>query len=178
MVGVLAPKISGTPLMLPLPKLDAIDLRILIEIQREGRITKLALAERVGLSPTPCWTRLRRLEEAGIVAGYHARVALRQLVPIAVVFMEVTLGAHRQADFERFERAVKDIPAILSCWSIGGGIDYLLKVVARDIDAYQRLVDRLLEREIGIDRYFTYIVTKTIKDDPVMPVDTLVAPAD
>jgi Lrp/AsnC family transcriptional regulator of ectoine degradation len=161
--------------MLPLPKLDAIDLRILREIQREGRVTKLALAERVGLSPTPCWTRLRRLEKAGIVSGYHARIALRQLVPIAVVFMEVTLGGHRQGDFERFERTVKNVPEIVACWSVGGGIDYLLKVVARDIDVYQRLVDGLLEREIGIDRYFTYIVTKTIKDDPVMPLDALVA---
>ena len=163
--------------MLPLPKLDAIDLRILVEIQREGRVTKLALADRVGLSPTPCWTRLRRLEEAGIVSGYHARIALRQLVPIATVFMEVTLGAHRQADFDRFERAIRDVPEIISCWSVGGGIDYLLKVVARDIDAYQRLVDGLLEREIGIDRYFTYIVTKTVKDDPAMPLDTLLASA-
>ena len=164
--------------MLPLPKLDAIDLRILVEIQREGRVTKLALADRVGLSPTPCWTRLRRLEEAGIVSGYHARIALRQLVPIATVFMEVTLGAHRQADFDRFERAIREVPEILSCWSVGGGIDYLLKVVARDIDAYQRLVDGLLEREIGIDRYFTYIVTKTVKDDPALPLDALLAPAE
>lgn len=160
--------------MPPPIKLDAIDLRILGLIQREGRITKLALADRAGLSPTPCWTRLKRLEAAGIIAGYHARLSLRLIAPIATVFMEVTLGSHRQADFERFERAVKDIPEIVACWSVGGGVDYLVKVVARDIDAYQRLVDALLEREIGIDRYFTYIVTKTVKDELVMPLDTLV----
>lgn len=158
-------------------KLDAIDLRILAEIQREGRITKLSLAERVGLSPTPCWTRLRRLERAGIVTGYHARLALRLLAPIAVVFMEVTLGAHRQADFDRFERAVKDIPEVVACWSVGGGIDYLLKIVTRDIDAYQRLVDDLLARDIGIDRYFTYVVTKTVTEDATMPVETLLGAA-
>lgn len=154
-------------------KLDAIDLRILAEIQREGRITKLALAERVGLSPTPCWTRLRRLERAGIVAGYHARLALRQVTPLALVLVEVTLGTHRQVDFDRFERVVKEIPEIVACWSVGGGVDYMLKVVARDIDAYQRLIDSLLGREIGIDRYFTYIVTRTVKDDPAMPVHAL-----
>lgn len=151
-------------------KLDAVDLRILREIQKEGRITKLALAERVGLSPTPAWMRLKRLEDAGVISGYHARIALKLVAPITTVFVEVTLGAHRQADFDRFEGAVKDVPEIVSCWSVGGGVDYLMRVVAQDIDTYQRLIDVLLAREIGIDRYFTYIVTKTVKDEPVMPL--------
>jgi Lrp/AsnC family transcriptional regulator, regulator of ectoine-degradation genes len=154
-------------------KLDAIDLKILDAIQRDGRITKLALAEKVGLSPTPCWMRLRKLEKAGIVAGYHARIAVRTIAPVATVLMEVTLGNHRQADFDRFERAIRDIPEIVSCWSVGGGVDYVLKVMARDIDAYQRLVDALLRREIGIDRYFTYIVTKTVKEEIVLPIAEL-----
>jgi Lrp/AsnC family transcriptional regulator of ectoine degradation len=157
-------------------KLDAIDLRILDAIQRDGRITKLALAEAVGLSPTPCWMRLRKLEKAGIVTGYHARIAMRQIAPVATVLMEVTLGSHRQADFDRFERAVRDLAEVVACWSLGGGVDYLLKVMTRDIDAYQRLVDELLQRDIGIDRYFTYIVTKTVKDDAVLPVAELVPP--
>ncbi|MDW6026122.1 Lrp/AsnC family transcriptional regulator [Mesorhizobium sp. BAC0120] len=157
------------------PRLDRIDLRILDAVQRDGRITKLALAEKVGLSPTPCWMRLRKLEKAGLITGYHARLALRAVAPIATVLVEVTLGSHRQADFDRFERAIRDIPEIVSCWSVGGGVDYLLKVVARDIDAYQRLIDALLEREIGIDRYFTYIVTKTVKDETVVPVAELLA---
>src|SRR5882757_9285664 len=154
-------------------KLDPIDLKILDAVQRDGRITKLALAEKVGLSPTPCWMRLRKLEKAGVVAGYHARVAMRTVAPVATVLMEVTLGNHRQADFDRFERAIRDIPEIVACWSVGGGVDYVLKVMARDIDAYQRLVDGLLEREIGIDRYFTYIVIKTVKDEIVLPVAEL-----
>ncbi|TPK83976.1 MULTISPECIES: Lrp/AsnC family transcriptional regulator [unclassified Mesorhizobium] len=151
-------------------KLDAIDLKILDAIQRDGRITKLALAEQVGLSPTPCWMRLRKLEKAGIVSGYHARIAMRVVAPVATVLMEVTLASHRQADFDRFERVIRDIPEIVACWSVGGGVDYVLKVMARDIDAYQRLVDALLDREIGIDRYFTYIVIKTVKDDIALPI--------
>jgi Lrp/AsnC family transcriptional regulator of ectoine degradation len=157
-------------------KLDPIDLRILDAIQRDGRITKLALAERVGLSPTPCWMRLRKLEKAGIVTGYHAKLAMRLVAPVATVLMEVTLGAHRQADFDRFERAIRDIPEIVACWSVGGGVDYVLKVMARDIDAYQRLVDGLLERELGIDRYFTYIVIKTVKEETALPLDELLPP--
>ena len=154
-------------------KLDSIDLKILDAIQRDGRITKLALAEKVGLSPTPCWMRLSRLEKAGIVSGYHARIAMRTIAPVTTVLMEVTLANHRQADFDRFERAVRDIPEIVACWSVGGGVDYLLKVMARDIDSYQRLVDALLERELGIDRYFTYIVVKTVKEQTVLPLAEL-----
>ncbi|WP_088346869.1 MULTISPECIES: Lrp/AsnC family transcriptional regulator [Rhodomicrobium] len=154
-------------------KLDPIDLRILDAIQRDGRITKLALAEKVGLSPTPCWMRLRKLEKAGIVSGYHASVAVRMIAPVAILIVEVTLGNHRQPDLDRFERAIRQVPEIVACWSVGGGVDYVLKVMARDIDAYQRLVDGLLQREIGIARYYTYIVTKTVKDEAVLPVTAL-----
>lgn len=160
------------------PRLDAIDIRILDAVQHDGRITKLKLAERVGLSPTACWMRLSRLEKAGIIRGYHARLDLRALAPVASVLMEVTLSSHRQADFDRFERAVRASPQVLACWSVGGGIDYMLKVATRDIDAYQRFVDSLLEREIGIDRYFTYIVTRTVKDEPALPVAELLPDRD
>lgn len=154
-------------------KLDAIDLRILSAVQADGRITKLALAEKAGLSPTPCWMRLRKLEKAGIIAGYHARVDVRSIAPVASVLMEVTLTNHRQADFDRFERVVAATPEITACWSVGGGVDYILKIIASDIDAYQRLVDGLLDRELGIDRYFTYIVTKTVKEETVLPLEAL-----
>lgn len=154
-------------------KLDAIDLRILDAVARDGRITKLKLAERAGLSPTPCWLRLRKLEQAGIIAGYHARISPRKIAPFASVIMEVSLANHRQTDFERFERAVTAHPEVTACWSVGGGVDYFLRIVARDIDAYQRFVDELLAQEIGIERYFTYIVTRTIKDDPGFPVALL-----
>lgn len=154
-------------------KLDAIDLRILEAVQRDGRITKLRLAELAGLSPTPCWLRLRKLEQAGIIAGYHAHLAPRRVAPIATVIMEVTLANHRQADFDRFERAVTARPEVQACWSVGGGLDYFLKVMTHDIDAYQRLVDQLLAEEIGIDRYFTYIITRSVKDDTAIPLAVL-----
>ena len=151
-------------------KLDAVDLRILDAIQRDGRITKLALAEKVGLSPTPCWMRLQKLEKSGIVSGYHAHLNLRKIAPVATVLMEVTLANHRQADFDRFERAIAGLDEVVACWSVGGGVDYVLKVMAADIDTYQRFVDGLLDREIGIERYFTYIVTKTIKEEVAQPL--------
>ncbi|MGH6947473.1 MAG: Lrp/AsnC family transcriptional regulator [Kiloniellales bacterium] len=154
----------------PAPRLDAIDLKILAALQGEGRMTKAALAERVSLSPTPCWERLRRLEKAGYIRGYHAEIALEKLATFTIVLVEVTLKQHRYGDFETFERAIRAVDEVIECHATGGGIDYLLKVSVPSIDAYQRLIDSLLMAEIGIDRYFTYIVTRTVKDLPQAPV--------
>lgn len=144
-------------------KLDERDLDILAILQKEGRITSAALAARVNLSPTPTWERVKRLEKAGIIEGYGARIAPGVFGPSTIVFMEAELESHRTADFARFEAAVQEVPEIVECWAVGGGIDYLIKVAARDVDAYQRLVDRLLTAEIGLKRYYTYVVTKPVK---------------
>jgi len=154
---------------------DAIDLKILAVLQHEGRLTKAALAQRVGLSPTPCWERLRRLEKAGYVRGYRADIAIEKLGPLTTILVEITLKQHRYQDFELFERHVKRIDEILECHATGGGIDYLLKVLVRDVDAYQRLIDGLLVADIGIDRYFTYVVTRAIKTVPQAPVSLAIA---
>lgn len=145
-------------------KLDSIDLRIIEAMKHNGRLTKQALAEVVGLSATPTWARLKRLEANGVITGYHARISQLAQAPRVRVLMEVTLASHRHADFKRFETAVEAIPETISCWSVGGGVDYFLVVETADIDSYQRLVDRLLAMEIGIQRYFTYIVTRAVKD--------------
>ncbi|MDX1421648.1 MAG: Lrp/AsnC family transcriptional regulator [Kiloniellales bacterium] len=157
------------------PRLDAIDLKILATLQNEGRITKLALAERVGLSPTPCWTRLKRLEKAGFIKAYRAEIDLAKLGSATTVLVEIILKQHRYEDFEVFERAVRRVPEIVECLATGGGIDYLLKVVTKDIDAYQRLIDELLSAGIGVERYFTYVVTRTVKTAAQPPV-AVIAP--
>ena len=153
-------------------KLDERDLRILAILQTEGRITKTELAERVNLSPTPCWSRLKRLEKIGLIEGYRAKIALKRF-GLTMVFMEAELESHRAADFARFEAEMKQIPEITGCWSVGGGIDYLIQVMVKDVDAYQRLVDRLLEKAIGLKRYYTYVVTKVIKEDSPPPLERL-----
>jgi Lrp/AsnC family transcriptional regulator of ectoine degradation len=142
-------------------KLDERDLRILTILQTEGRITKTELAERVNLSPTPCWSRLKRLEKLGLIEGYRAKIALKRF-GLTMVFMEAELESHRAADFARFETEMKQIPEVTGCWAVGGGIDYLIQVMVKDVDAYQRLVDRLLEGGIGLKRYYTYVVTKAV----------------
>lgn len=158
-------------------KIDRIDVKILAALQREGRMTKTALAERVDLSPTPCWERLKRLEKAGFIRGYHADIALEKLGALTTMLVEVTLKQHRYEDFEIFERHVRRIDEIVECHATGGGVDYFLKVMVRDVDAYQRLIDSLLVAGIGIDRYFTYVVTRAVKTAPQPPVG-LIARAD
>jgi Lrp/AsnC family transcriptional regulator, regulator of ectoine-degradation genes len=151
-------------------RLDAIDLKILATLQSQGRITKAALAEAVNLSPTPCWERLRRLERSGLIRGYRAEIDLDKLGAVAKILVEIVLKQHRYEDFQRFETAIRQVDEVVACYATGGGIDYLLEVTAPDIDAYQRLIDRLLLAEIGIDRYFTYIVTRVVKASFQPPV--------
>lgn len=156
-------------------RLDAADLRILDVLQREGRITKLGLARRVNLSSTPCWERMHRLERAGIIAGYGARLDLTRVAPSTTVLVEVTLRRHRQADFTRFEEAMRAEPEIVICDATGGGIDYVLRVVTSDVASYQALIERLLDSGLGIECYATYIVTKPVKEAASLPLARLLA---
>ncbi len=155
--------------------LDARDLRILQILAREGRISKTELARRVNLTPTPCWARLKRLEDAGLIVGYRAEIALAALAPHVTVFVLAELESHQAADFHRFEATLAAEAEVVACWAIGGGFDYLLQVVARDIARYQDLIDDLLARQIGLKRYFTYVVTKAVKADGP-PLAQLLAP--
>lgn len=154
-------------------KLDARDIAILRVLSTEGRIAKTALAARVGLSPTPCWERLRKLETAGLIEGYRADIALRKLGPFVTVFVAAELAEHTAARFRAFEAAMGRYDEIVACWALGGGFDYLLQIVTRDIDAYQRLIDELLDARIGLARYFTYVVTKPVKGPAPPPFETL-----
>lgn len=154
-------------------KLDEYDLNILDIIQKDGRITKTKLAEKIGLSPSPTWARLKRLEEGGVISGYFGRVNLKKIVPVTTVMVEVVLKCHKLEDFNRFEYAICSSPEVIECLAIGGGIDYLMRVMTPDIDTYQSFMDSLLKNDIGIDKYFTYIVTKPIKTLCSIPIINL-----
>ncbi|MCW8843888.1 MAG: Lrp/AsnC family transcriptional regulator [Rhodobacteraceae bacterium] len=156
-------------------RLDDRDIEILRVLTREGRITKAALAERIGLSPTPCWDRLRKLEKAGLIEGYGARINLRKLAPHVTVFVAVEIADHTAASFRAFEDAMERYDEVVSCWALGGGFDYILQIVTRDIDAYQRLIDAMLDARIGLSRYFTYVVTKPVKGGGGAPFDILLS---
>lgn len=155
-------------------KLDDRDIQILTILSQEGRISKTELARRVALSPTPCWERLQRLEKAGIITSYRAEIRLKLIAPHVEVFVLAELEDHRAQTMQTFERAVERYEDITSCWALGGGYDYLMRVICKDIDSYQRMIDRLLEERVGLARYFTYIVTKPVKNG-VFPLGALLA---
>lgn len=143
--------------------LDAIDIRILSAVQKHGPLSKTKLAEIVNLSPSPCWTRLRKLEAAGFIRGYHAEIALDRLGEFTHVVVTVSLTHHRKSDFERFEAYVRDLDEITECIATGGGMDYVMNVYVPDLPAFQGLMDALLAADLGIDRYMTYIATRRVK---------------
>jgi len=142
-------------------KLDRLDLRILTQLQKNARMTNVDLADAVSLSPSPCLIRVKRLEQAGYIAGYGAHLRLEKLGDTLTVFTEVTLNDHHREDFIRFETAIRDVDEILECHLVSGGYDYLLRFLTRGVNHYQQVVEGLLERNIGIEKYFSYIVIKS-----------------
>ena len=154
-------------------KLDERDIQILSILQEEGRITKTALADRLNLSLTPSWDRLQRLEEEGIIESYGARLSSSFLKNFHLVITEVELESHKEGEFARFEDAIMGFNEVLSCWSVGGGLDYILKVLVKDVSDYQDFLKRVLKANIGLRRYFSYAVLDKIKDTEIVP-DSLI----
>ena len=155
------------------PRLDRIDLKILAQLQRHGRMTNVTLSEAVGLSASPCLLRVKRLEKAGFITGYGAQINLSKLGETVSIFTEVTLQDHRLEDFARFEAEVRNVDELVECHLISGGYDYLLKFVTRGVGHYQDVIERLLQREIGIAKYFSYIVIKSPIIKPYLPLASL-----
>lgn len=142
-------------------KLDRIDINILSLLQRNGRITNIKLANAVSLSPSPCLLRVKRLEEAGYITSYNAHVDIGKLGETIMVFTEVTLTDHKREDFLKFEESIRTVDEVIECHLISGGYDYLLKFLTRGVAHYQSVMESVLEREIGVAKYFSYIVIKT-----------------
>ncbi|MDP6968920.1 MAG: Lrp/AsnC family transcriptional regulator [Gammaproteobacteria bacterium] len=143
--------------------LDTIDIRILSALQEYGRVSKSKLAELVNLSPTPCWVRLNKLEKAGLIMAYRAQIDIGRIVDLTKVTVTVALKKHQKSDFDRFESYIQNIDEIVECYATGGGSDYIMTIIARNLADFQDLIEQLLNDEIGIDRYFIYIITRQVK---------------
>lgn len=143
-------------------RLDPFDVKILSLLQQNGRISNLELSEIVGLSPSPCLRRVKQLERGGYISGYEAHINLRKLGEVLTVFAEITLQDHKVHDFQRFESTTRNIPEIIECHFVSGGYDYLLKFMTRGMSHYQELFEKLLDSGVGIEKYFSYVVIKTV----------------
>jgi DNA-binding Lrp family transcriptional regulator len=156
-----------------LMKLDKIDIKILSELQKNGRITNVELAELVHLSPSPCLMRVKKLQTEGFITGYSAQVDVSRLGQTLTVFTEVTLKNHRHGDFARFLATVEKIDSVIECHLVSGGYDYLMKFVTAGISEYQTIMERLLEMDIGIDKYFSFVVLKSPIVKSHLPLDVI-----
>lgn len=154
-------------------KLDRIDINILCQLQKNGRVTNVELAELVHLSPSPCLMRVKKLQQAGYITGYAAQIDLTRLGETLMVFTEVTLKNHRQIDFARFQAAIQKIDNCVECHLISGGYDYLLKFITSGVVDYQNIMERLLSSDAGIDKYFSFVVIKSPFVKNHLPLDVL-----
>ncbi|UVD60250.1 Lrp/AsnC family transcriptional regulator (plasmid) [Rhizobium sp. Pop5] len=157
-------------------KLDRIDIKILHVLQQNGRMTNVELAEMVNLSPSPCLVRLKNLQSEGYIEGYTALINIAKLGQALTVFTEVTLKNHRQTDFARFLAAIERIEQLIECHVISGGYDYLLKFVTTGIGEYQEIMERLVELDVGIDKYFSFVVLKSPIRKTQLPLTKLFQP--
>jgi DNA-binding Lrp family transcriptional regulator len=152
-------------------KLDEIDRRILADLQADGRMTNVDLAKRVGISAPPCLRRVRALEEAGYIRGYHADLAADLLGFGVTVFALVGLKSQAEADLVAFEQQVAAWPLVRECHMLAGENDFILKIVAKDWDAYQGFLTRELTAAPNVSHVKTSLTIRPSKQLPGVPLE-------
>lgn len=148
---------------MPERDIDRIDLKILEVLQGDGRITNQELAGRVALSPSACLARVRALEAAGLISGYHARVPVERIRPCMIMLGEVVMRRHNADDFRRFDALLESIPAVIEASRVSGPYDYLVKVVVSDIGAWREVVTLMLEERNGVEKVTSHVLMEDVK---------------
>jgi DNA-binding Lrp family transcriptional regulator len=151
-------------------KLDKIDRRILRDLQADGRMTNVELARRAGISAPPCLRRVRALEEAGLIRGYHANINAEALGYAVTVFAHVGLGSQAEPDLKAFEALVQTWPEVREASMLAGETDFLLKIVATDWDSYQRFLTTKLTAAPNVAHVKSALAIRTSKYEPGVPV--------
>lgn len=151
--------------------LDGVDIQILTDLQSDGRITNVKLAENAGISAPPCLRRVRALEEAGVIEGYHATLNKKALGFQVTIFAQVGLSSQSDADLRAFEEQVREWPLVRECHMIAGESDFLLKIVARNWDEYQEFHATKLSTLSIVTNIKSKLIIRTTKQLPGVPVD-------
>lgn len=156
---------------MPLIKLDPIDRKILAELQSNGRMTNVELASKVGISAPPCLRRVRALEEAGFIRGYHADIAPSALGFEVQVFAMIALHSQAEADLVAFETHMQTLPFVRECHMLNGEIDFILKCVAPDLSSFQSFLTHELTSAPNVASVKTSLVIRNAKDEPMVPFE-------
>ena len=151
-------------------KLDDIDRRLLSALQENGRLPVTDLAEKIGLTASPCLRRLKILEQAGVIRGYAALIDQHRVGLPVSVFVSVKLEMQREEALERFETAMRDCPEVVECYLMTGPRDYLLRVVAQDLSAYERFLKQTLTRVEGVASIESSFALTQVKYSNVLPI--------
>jgi len=163
-IGTKVPKAENSSL------LDAYSLKILLELQRDARQTVAQLSAAVGLSPTPCWKRVKDMESAGVIRGYTALVDPEKVGLHLTVMVEVNLTHHNEELVQRFEQAIAESPYIVRCQATTGQADYLMTVLAPDIKHYERFLHETIFKLPGVTHVRSSIVLREIKSENALPI--------
>ena len=152
-------------------KLDAIDMRILAELQANGRITNVELSRRAKITAPPCLRRMRALEKAGYVEGYHAELNSKALGFQVACFVFVGLASQKDADLKHFEERVRSWPEVRECHMLSGEVDFILKCVATDLSAFQAFITDILTAEKNVASVKSSLVIHASKHAPGVPIE-------
>jgi DNA-binding Lrp family transcriptional regulator len=152
------------------PTDDPVKRRIMVELQADGRLTNQELAERVGVSPSPCWRRVKELEEQGVIRRYAALLDPEKAGVPECVFTLINLEMHNRESLAAFEQAVKDRPEILECYAITGDADFILKIHVPNIRAYNRLLNEVIFRIPGLKHVKSSFTLREVKYDTALPL--------
>jgi Lrp/AsnC family leucine-responsive transcriptional regulator len=150
--------------------IDRIDKNILVELQKDGRLSNVELSKRIGLSPTACLERVRRLEKEKYITGYQANLNSTKLNLALLVFVEITLSKTSPDVFDDFASAVHELDVIQECHLVSGNFDFLLKTRVQDMLAYRQLLGDILLRLPGVSESRTYVVMDEIKSSNILPI--------
>lgn len=151
-------------------RLDAIDWKILKELQADGRMTNVELARRVGISAPPCLRRVRALEEAGVITGYRALLDEKMVGWDITMFAMVGLASQAEADLVAFEERVRSWPIVRECWMLSGDVDFILRCVAPDLKTFQSFVIEELTKAPNVGAVRTSLTLRQVKNEPVVPI--------
>lgn len=153
-------------------KIDETDIKILLKLQENGRITNVQLANDIGLSPAPTLERVKKLEQSGLIESYHAVVNAEKLGLGIIIFIEISLNMHQDANIELLMHEIEQIPEVIECYHITGDSDFLLKVYVESMNQYQQLIIAKLSKVPHIGKMISKVVLATVKKSMVLPLDS------
>jgi len=152
-------------------KISPADLRILKQLQSSGRMTNQELAEKVGMAASPCWRRMKQLEDSGVITGYQANIDRKKIGLGLLAFIRVKIDSHSEEDAQSFEQEVGALPSVIACYAIAGDADFLLQVVAKDLDSFSSFAMEVVRRLPGIKEMQTSFVLREVKPLDVLPLE-------